>query len=124
MTKFNVGDKVAVVSRTSWSGPSIGLTGSVKKIDKRGHISLDGIIGKYRSNGTEVGGSQYDRDRLELITPELLAEAKLARDRRNAGNTCHKVGTALVRLRDDDAIAAAALIPAALFAALGMGKPT
>lgn len=118
---FSVGDKVRIVNRGGWGGLTASAVRIVSKVSKLGHVTLEGGDAKYRQDGSQVGTSnRWSGSRLEHETAELAAEIKEAVAIRDAVALCRKAAEALGRLRGDDAVRIAAMIPADLLLALGV----
>ncbi len=88
---FKVGVEVAIVSRSRWNKSVSIIPVKVGKINKNGNFVLEGSQQQYRPGkgfdgewqAFKTGGSRYDGVRIELITPDLLAEvAQYARNMR------------------------------------------
>ena len=66
-----------------------------------------------RRSGDEIGGSgsRWNRDYLLRATPEILAEAAAVQVVADAERVCYEVGERLLKVRGEDAVRVAALLP-------------
>jgi hypothetical protein len=108
-----VGDQIALVSRNAWNRRISIVRGKIEKITKTQIVALGGRR-FLRSSGFEfdVTCSRFHiRDKIELLTPELIREHDQAGMMDAAEKKCRQWVRKLDRARGEDALALAEMLP-------------